>query len=76
MVINLTSNRNLHTFIVFSIDTQQFELRAHLYQGRCLLASDDTGLSDPYAKVVFSTYSTTSQVCLSPRVLFLFIFYI
>uniref|UniRef100_H2Z080 C2 domain-containing protein n=1 Tax=Ciona savignyi TaxID=51511 RepID=H2Z080_CIOSA len=43
-------------------DRLQFELRAHMYQARGLLAADDTGLSDPFAKVIFSTHTDTTQV--------------
>lgn len=30
-----------------------FQLRAHIYQARNLIAEDDDGLSDPYVKIVF-----------------------
>uniref|UniRef100_F6VBD0 C2 domain-containing protein n=1 Tax=Ciona intestinalis TaxID=7719 RepID=F6VBD0_CIOIN len=43
-------------------DRLQFELRAHMYQARGLIAADDTGLSDPFAKVIFSTHTDTTQV--------------
>uniref|UniRef100_H2Z082 C2 domain-containing protein n=1 Tax=Ciona savignyi TaxID=51511 RepID=H2Z082_CIOSA len=46
----------------FLKDRLQFELRAHMYQARGLLAADDTGLSDPFAKVIFSTHTDTTQV--------------
>ncbi|KFU83518.1 Fer-1-like 4, partial [Chaetura pelagica] len=36
-------------------DFSYFQLRAHLYQARGLLPADDNGLSDPFARVVFST---------------------
>ncbi|MEQ2194405.1 hypothetical protein XENOCAPTIV_028903 [Xenoophorus captivus] len=36
-------------------DCRYFQLRCHLYQGRGLLAADDDGLSDPFARVIFST---------------------
>ncbi|GCB79911.1 hypothetical protein scyTo_0017037 [Scyliorhinus torazame] len=39
-----------------------FQLRAHLYQARGVLAADDTGLSDPFAKVVFSTQCQSTRV--------------
>ncbi|XP_072371523.1 fer-1-like protein 4 [Scyliorhinus torazame] len=38
-----------------------FQLRAHLYQARGVLAADDTGLSDPFAKVVFSTQCQSTR---------------
>ena len=43
-------------------DRQQFELRAHMYQARNLLAADESGLSDPFAKVIFSIHTDTTQV--------------
>lgn len=44
---------------------QVFQLRAHMYQARSLFAADDSGLSDPFARVFFSTYSQVTEVCLS-----------
>ncbi|XP_062857468.1 otoferlin isoform X2 [Trichomycterus rosablanca] len=41
---------------------QVFQLRAHLYQARSLFAADDSGLSDPFARVFFSTYSQVTEV--------------
>ncbi|XP_051887398.1 fer-1-like protein 4 isoform X2 [Pristis pectinata] len=38
-----------------------FQLRAHMYQARGLLAADDTGLSDPFARVVFSTQCQSTR---------------
>uniref|UniRef100_A0A7N6B0G8 C2 domain-containing protein n=1 Tax=Anabas testudineus TaxID=64144 RepID=A0A7N6B0G8_ANATE len=43
-----------------------FQLRCHLYQGRGLLAADDDGLSDPFAKVLFSTQCQVLTDTLSP----------
>uniref|UniRef100_A0A4X1T8F6 C2 domain-containing protein n=1 Tax=Sus scrofa TaxID=9823 RepID=A0A4X1T8F6_PIG len=39
-----------------------FQLRAHLYQARGVLAADDSGLSDPFARVVISTQCQTTRV--------------
>jgi len=39
-----------------------FQLRAHMYQGRGLIGSDDSGLSDPFARVVFADQSLCTQV--------------
>uniref|UniRef100_A0A4W3IWB7 Fer-1-like protein 6 n=1 Tax=Callorhinchus milii TaxID=7868 RepID=A0A4W3IWB7_CALMI len=39
-----------------------FQLRAHMYQARSLLAADETGLSDPFARVTFSTYCQSTKV--------------
>ncbi|MBN3325149.1 FR1L4 protein, partial [Atractosteus spatula] len=43
-------------------DSRYFQLRAHLYQARGILAADDNGLSDPFAKVVFSTQCQVTRV--------------
>ncbi|XP_071369375.1 fer-1-like protein 4, partial [Centroberyx affinis] len=43
-------------------DSRYFQLRCHLYQGRGLMAADDDGLSDPFAKVLFSTQCQVTQV--------------
>uniref|UniRef100_W5MHL5 Fer-1 like family member 4 n=1 Tax=Lepisosteus oculatus TaxID=7918 RepID=W5MHL5_LEPOC len=43
-------------------DSRYFQLRAHLYQARGILAADDNGLSDPFAKVVFSTQCQVTKV--------------
>ena len=43
-------------------DKQQFVLRSHLFQGRGLIAADSSGLSDPFAKVIFSTCVGKTQV--------------
>ncbi|KAM6927320.1 LOW QUALITY PROTEIN: fer-1-like protein 4 [Xenentodon cancila] len=43
-------------------DSRYFQLRCHLYQGRGLMAADDDGLSDPFAKVVFSTQCQVTRV--------------
>ena len=36
-----------------------------MYQARGIIASDDTGLSDPFTKVLFSTQCQVSRVSLS-----------
>ena len=41
---------------------QSFQLRAHMYQARGLIGSDDSGLSDPFARVVFADQSLCTQV--------------
>uniref|UniRef100_A0A4W6CNI3 Fer-1 like family member 4 n=1 Tax=Lates calcarifer TaxID=8187 RepID=A0A4W6CNI3_LATCA len=43
-------------------NSRYFQLRCHLYQGRGLMAADDDGLSDPFAKVLFSTPVVCVQV--------------
>uniref|UniRef100_A0A6Q2YPV7 C2 domain-containing protein n=1 Tax=Esox lucius TaxID=8010 RepID=A0A6Q2YPV7_ESOLU len=42
--------------------TQVFQLRAHMYQARSLFAADSSGLSDPFARVFFSTHSQVTEV--------------
>ncbi|NXK48223.1 FR1L6 protein, partial [Chauna torquata] len=39
-----------------------FQLRAHMYQARGLIAADSTGLSDPFAKVTFTSYCQTTKI--------------
>ena len=41
-------------------EKQEFILRAHLFQARGLAAADDSGLSDPFAKVIFSSEVATT----------------
>merc|ERR1712228_1072202 len=48
-------------------EKQEFVLRAHLFQARGLVAADDSGLSDPFAKIIFShavntTYTLTETL--------------
>nr|XP_057911615.1 fer-1-like protein 4 isoform X1 [Doryrhamphus excisus] len=45
-------------------DSRYFQLRCHMYQARGLLAADDDGLSDPFAKVLFSTQCQLTKVSL------------
>lgn len=43
-------------------DSRYFQLRCHIYQARGIIASDDNGLSDPFARVVFSTQCQVTQI--------------
>ncbi|XP_067888777.1 fer-1-like protein 6 [Heterodontus francisci] len=43
-------------------DDHMFQLRCHMYQARGLLAADNTGLSDPFAKVTFISHCQTTKV--------------
>ncbi|XP_054702023.1 fer-1-like protein 4 isoform X3 [Grus americana] len=43
-------------------DFSYFQLRAHLYQARGILPAGDNGLSDPFARVVFSTHCQTTRM--------------
>ncbi|XP_064410289.1 otoferlin-like [Latimeria chalumnae] len=40
----------------------EYQLRTHLFQARGLLAIDDNGLSDPFARVLFSTSSQSTEI--------------
>jgi len=42
-------------------EKQVFQLRAYLYQARSLIGSDDTGLSDPFARVIVGTECKSTQ---------------
>uniref|UniRef100_A0A673XLT2 Otoferlin n=1 Tax=Salmo trutta TaxID=8032 RepID=A0A673XLT2_SALTR len=44
------------------LQSQVFQLRAHMYQARSLFAADSSGLSDPFARVFFSTHSQVTEV--------------
>ncbi|XP_058469611.1 otoferlin isoform X2 [Solea solea] len=56
---------SLHTMppvsLVYNMK-QVFQLRAHMYQARSLFAADSSGLSDPFARVFFSTHSQVTEV--------------
>ncbi|XP_023661455.1 fer-1-like protein 6 isoform X2 [Paramormyrops kingsleyae] len=43
-------------------EQHQFQLRAHMYQARGLIAADSTGLSDPFARVSFLSHSQTTEI--------------
>lgn len=45
-----------------SIEQHPFQLRCHMYQARGLIAADNTGLSDPFARVTFMSHSQTTNV--------------
>uniref|UniRef100_A0A8C3DYU5 Uncharacterized protein n=1 Tax=Corvus moneduloides TaxID=1196302 RepID=A0A8C3DYU5_CORMO len=46
----------------YSPPSRYYQLRAHLYQARGILPADDNGLSDPFARVVFSTHCQTTRM--------------
>uniref|UniRef100_A0A3P8YGM8 C2 domain-containing protein n=1 Tax=Esox lucius TaxID=8010 RepID=A0A3P8YGM8_ESOLU len=48
--------------LVYNSKYQVFQLRAHMYQARSLFAADSSGLSDPFARVFFSTHSQVTEV--------------
>uniref|UniRef100_A0A672YWL5 C2 domain-containing protein n=1 Tax=Sphaeramia orbicularis TaxID=375764 RepID=A0A672YWL5_9TELE len=43
-------------------DQHQFQLRCHMYQARGLIAADNSGLSDPFARVTCLSHSQTTNV--------------
>uniref|UniRef100_A0A8C8WP43 Fer-1 like family member 6 n=1 Tax=Panthera leo TaxID=9689 RepID=A0A8C8WP43_PANLE len=45
-----------------SLARHVFQLRAHMYQARGLIAADSSGLSDPFAKVTFLSHCQTTKV--------------
>lgn len=45
-----------------SLAQHSFQLRCHMYQARGLIAADNTGLSDPFARVTFMSHSQTTNV--------------
>ncbi|XP_074642408.1 myoferlin-like [Tubulanus polymorphus] len=47
-------------FLVFQ-KPQKYQLRAYIYQARDLLAGDQTGLSDPFARVCFANHSLVTE---------------
>lgn len=63
MLYKVVCNVKLH-FELFShfIEYHTFQLRAYLFQARSLLGSDDTGLSDPFARVLISNQCQSTQV--------------
>ncbi|CAK6967621.1 fer-1-like protein 6, partial [Scomber scombrus] len=43
-------------------EQHKFQLRCHMYQARGLIAADNTGLSDPFARVTYLSHSQTTNV--------------
>ncbi|KAG1949657.1 fer-1-like protein [Pimephales promelas] len=54
--------RNLPPTKLAVEDSRYFQLRAHIYQARGIIAADDNGLSDPFIKVVFNTQCQVTRV--------------
>uniref|UniRef100_A0A8C2KMM9 Fer-1 like family member 6 n=1 Tax=Cyprinus carpio TaxID=7962 RepID=A0A8C2KMM9_CYPCA len=53
-------------YLLYTGKTQHlFQLRAHMYQARGLIAADNTGLSDPFAWVSFLSNSQSTGVSMS-----------
>ncbi|KAM6946073.1 fer-1-like protein 6 [Aplochiton taeniatus] len=47
---------------LFYAEQHRFQLRAHMYQARGLIAGDSTGFSDPFARVTFNSHSLTTNI--------------
>uniref|UniRef100_A0A4W6G201 Fer-1 like family member 6 n=1 Tax=Lates calcarifer TaxID=8187 RepID=A0A4W6G201_LATCA len=45
-----------------SAEQHQFQLRCHMYQARGLIAADNSGLSDPFARVTYLSHSQTTNI--------------
>ncbi|XP_059501966.1 fer-1-like protein 6 isoform X2 [Stegostoma tigrinum] len=54
--------RNSPPLNIIYKDHHMFQLRCHMYQARGLLAADNSGLSDPFAKVTFISHCQTTKV--------------
>uniref|UniRef100_A0A8K9UN59 Fer-1 like family member 6 n=1 Tax=Oncorhynchus mykiss TaxID=8022 RepID=A0A8K9UN59_ONCMY len=54
--------RGNNNLFLFPPDEHKFQMRAHMYQARGLIAADSTGLSDPFARVTFLTQSHTTAI--------------
>ncbi|XP_071892708.1 otoferlin isoform X6 [Anas platyrhynchos] len=61
----IARGQNLPSFPPISLlytKKQVFQLRAHMYQARSLFAADSSGLSDPFARVFFTSQSQCTEV--------------
>lgn len=55
--------KNTPKFVCLSSSEQHsFQLRCHMYQARGLIAADNSGLSDPFARVTCMSHSQTTNV--------------
>uniref|UniRef100_A0A4W6G400 Fer-1 like family member 6 n=1 Tax=Lates calcarifer TaxID=8187 RepID=A0A4W6G400_LATCA len=46
----------------YLVSQHQFQLRCHMYQARGLIAADNSGLSDPFARVTYLSHSQTTNI--------------
>ena len=53
---------DIHIYILSNAESHTYELRAYLYQARDMYGSDRSGLSDPYAIISLSRFSSHSRV--------------
>lgn len=47
---------------MYFLDESVFQLRAYLFLARNLIASDETGLSDPFARVVLRNQAAKTEI--------------
>jgi hypothetical protein len=47
---------------LFLLERSYYELRCHCYKARALIASDETGLSDPYLSITVGNETQTTPV--------------
>ncbi|KAK7066884.1 Protein kinase C conserved region 2 (CalB) [Halocaridina rubra] len=59
---NIERSLTLPPITLHYTQKQTFQLRAHMYQARSLIASDSSGLSDPFARVIIGEHCRTTQV--------------
>ncbi|XP_064096144.1 otoferlin-like isoform X4 [Macrobrachium nipponense] len=59
---NIERSLTLPPITLHYTQKQTFQLRAHMYQARSLIASDSSGLSDPFARVILGEHCRTTQV--------------
>ncbi|XP_045464673.1 otoferlin-like isoform X3 [Harmonia axyridis] len=59
---NVERPRAMPPSTIHYVEKHTFQLRAHIYQARSLIGSDSSGLSDPFATVIASEFSKTTQV--------------
>ncbi|ROT67741.1 hypothetical protein C7M84_014164 [Penaeus vannamei] len=59
---NIERTMTLPPITLHYTQKQIFQLRAHMYQARSLIASDNSGLSDPFARVIIGEHCRETQV--------------
>ena len=52
----------IYLAVLSTAEQQVFQLRAHMYQARRLIGSDASGLSDPFARIIYGDQSQCTQV--------------
>jgi hypothetical protein len=69
-LIEINTIRTKHFFLGRTF----YELRCHCYKARALIASDETGLSDPYLSITVGNETQTTPVSNSTFFEFVFIY--